>query len=438
MTATILVVDDLEQNVKLLEAKLLKEYYIVHTASSGHDAIDVLAKEKIDVVLLDVMMPGMDGFETCRKIKQSPQTAHIPVVMVTALSDVEDKVKGLESGADEFLTKPVDDVALFARVRSLSRMKIVLDELRLRNQTNREFNERIIPIEADYVKARICVIDTDVIQSKNITKTLSKITTNIKMIHDLEEVNSALEFKPDVVIVSCQLEEVDPLRIVVNLRSKEQMSNTSFVLMTEEEMQLVIRGLELGVNDYFFYPVDDSELMARIKTQLRRKFYQDNIKNHLEQSVNMSVKDGLTGLFNRRYFDSHITNSLANAADGELALLMLDIDFFKKVNDTYGHQIGDQVIKVFADIASKNVQPTDLLARYGGEEFVVIIHNAIDRNVMEIAQNIRSSIQAYNFADIHAGLSCTTSIGLALCKKGEYSPLLRSPSPVVHGIDQSK
>ena len=138
MTATVLVVDDLEPNVKLLEAKLLAESYPVFTANSGAAALEALTQNKIDIVLLDVMMPGMDGFETCARIKANPETTHIPVVMVTALSEIEDRVKGLEAGADEFLTKPINDTALLVRVKSLARMKTVIDELKLRNTINAE------------------------------------------------------------------------------------------------------------------------------------------------------------------------------------------------------------------------------------------------------------------------------------------------------------
>ncbi|AGJ02139.1 Elongation factor P [Rickettsia prowazekii str. Breinl] len=133
---TILVVDDIETNIKLLTAKLLKEYYTVLTANSGKEALSILKKEKIDTILLDVMMPEMDGFEVCKMIKTDPGTTHIPVVMITALSDIDDRVKGLEAGADEFLTKPINDTALFVRLKSLSRMKSLIDELKLRNSTN--------------------------------------------------------------------------------------------------------------------------------------------------------------------------------------------------------------------------------------------------------------------------------------------------------------
>ena len=137
MTARILVVDDLPANVKLLEVRLLAEYFEVLTATNGPDALETCENGKIDVVLLDVMMPGMDGFEVCRRLKADPATAHIPVIMITALDQVSDRIKGLEAGADDFLTKPVNDLQLMTRVKSLVRLKTLTDELRLRASTTR-------------------------------------------------------------------------------------------------------------------------------------------------------------------------------------------------------------------------------------------------------------------------------------------------------------
>ena len=129
MTARILVVDDLETNVRLLEAKLTLEYYEVLTAGDGATALQVASDERPDIILLDVMMPGMDGFETCRRLKADPVTRHIPVVLVTALDGREDKIKGLEAGADDFVTKPIDDLILFSRVKSFFLLKSVMYEL---------------------------------------------------------------------------------------------------------------------------------------------------------------------------------------------------------------------------------------------------------------------------------------------------------------------
>src|SRR5215472_11609675 len=137
MTGRILVVDDIEANVRLLQAKLQAEYYDVLVASSGPEALAMAAEESPDLVLLDVMMPGMDGFEVCRRLKNDPETRHIPVVLVTALDGRGDRITGLEAGADEFLTKPIDDILLFARVKSLTRLKMVIDELRQREASGR-------------------------------------------------------------------------------------------------------------------------------------------------------------------------------------------------------------------------------------------------------------------------------------------------------------
>src|SRR5246500_5707496 len=138
MTARVLVVDDVPSNVKLLEARLGAEYFDVVTAMSGKEALEICERGECDLVLLDVMMPDMDGFEVCRRLKSNPATHHIPVVMVTALDQPSDRVTGLEAGADDFLTKPVSDVALIARVRSLSRLKVMTDELRMRAVTSRD------------------------------------------------------------------------------------------------------------------------------------------------------------------------------------------------------------------------------------------------------------------------------------------------------------
>ncbi|HET6321129.1 MAG TPA: response regulator, partial [Hyphomicrobium sp.] len=138
MTARVLVVDDILANVKLLEARLSAEYFDVLTASSGQEALDICARERIDVVLLDVMMPGMDGFAACRRLKSDPRTHHIPVVLVTALDQFSDKVRGLEGGADDFLTKPVDEIALITRVKNLARLKTLTDEMLMRALTGRQ------------------------------------------------------------------------------------------------------------------------------------------------------------------------------------------------------------------------------------------------------------------------------------------------------------
>lgn len=421
---TILVVDDIETNIKLLTAKLLKEYYTVLTANSGKEALAILKKGKIDIILLDVMMPEMDGFEVCKTIKTDPETTHIPVVMVTALSDIDDRVKGLEAGADEFLTKPISDTALFVRLKSLSRMKSLIDELKLRNSTNALLGVTNIEMHDTFADKKILLINDDVVQAKNIKQMLLKITQNVKVISNSDELDIINEYTPDLVIISSTLENEDPLRISVILRGKAEISGVVIILQIDEDgMPLVVKGIELGINDYFVYPIEESELLARIRTQLRRKQYQDNLRNDLEQSVNLAAKDGLTGLFNRRYFDIHLKQMIekANKESIKLYLLMCDIDNFKHVNDTYGHQAGDKVLTIVSRILKNTLRVTDLIARFGGEEFTILLTDIDISKAIETAERVRAKIEYMDFhiEDQIEALKKTISIGVTEYKKEE-------------------
>jgi two-component system cell cycle response regulator len=183
------------------------------------------------------------------------------------------------------------------------------------------------------------------------------------------------------------------------------------MLAEEENMAMVIRALDLGASDYFIVPIDTNELIARIKTQLRRKHYQESLRTDLETGMNLSIKDGLSNLYNRRYFDTHLPHLIEKAMDSEKSLhaLMLDIDNFKTINDIHGHQIGDNVIKLISGVLLSHFRITDLVARYGGEEFIVILYDVGDEDILRIAERTRDSISKCVITD---GLQVTASIGI--------------------------
>jgi len=304
MTARVLVVDDILANVKLLEARLSAEYFEVVTANNGPDALEICAKQRIDVVLLDVMMPGMDGFEVCRRIKANADTQHVPVIMVTALDQPSDKVQGLENGADDFLTKPVDDIALITRVKNLARLKMLNDEMLMRASTSRQLglSESAALQKALNVRAgRILLVDDHPRSASRLVEVISKS-------HDVfveRDPNAALiklaEHNFDLLIVSLSLSNADGLRLCSQVRSLDRTRHLPIVILVEpgDEARL-LRGMDMGVNDYLIRPIDRHELLARIKTQIKRKRFTDYLRNRLEESVELAITDPLTGLHNRR------------------------------------------------------------------------------------------------------------------------------------------
>ncbi|MCB1417333.1 MAG: diguanylate cyclase, partial [Nitratireductor sp.] len=180
----------------------------------------------------------------------------------------------------------------------------------------------------------------------------------------------------DAIIVATGFSEYDPLRLCSHLRSIDFTRFTPIILVAEaDEEEVVTRGLELGVNDYVTRPVEPQEFKARLATQVRRKRYNDSLRASVAQTIEMAVTDPLTGMHNRRYLDSHLERLFerARSRGRPLSVMMTDLDRFKSVNDTHGHDAGDEVIREFARRVRRHVRGADLACRYGGEEFAIIM-----------------------------------------------------------------
>jgi two-component system cell cycle response regulator len=426
MTARVLVVDDVLANVKLLEARLTAEYFQVVTAMSGQEALDVCARSQCDIVLLDVMMPEMDGFEVCRRLKADPATHHIPVVMVTALDQPSDRVRGLEAGADDFLTKPVSEIALLARVRSLSRLKMMTDELRTRAATSSQIGiaDALGEVPSDDgLGGRVLIVDDRASSYERLAASLRAQHTVDVESEPQEALFRVSEADYDLVLVSLDLADFDALRLCSQIRSLESTRNLPLLLTAgQDDNGRLLRGLDLGVNDYLMRPIDRNELIARVRTQVRRKRYNDRLRANVQQSVQMAITDGLTGLYNRRYMETHLDALMERACERErpLAMLLVDIDFFKSVNDTHGHDAGDDVLREFAERLRGSVRGIDLACRFGGEEFVVVMPDADLGTASTVAERLRGRIATPPFRLGSGGtLDITISIGVAGRNPGE-------------------
>jgi two-component system cell cycle response regulator len=409
MSGRVLVVDDVEANVKLLEAKLSSEYFDVLSAYNGRAALEIAEAELPDVILLDVMMPRMDGFEVCRHLKANQRTADVPVVMVTALSDVANRLRGLEAGADDFLTKPVNDTALFARVRSLVRLKRMMEELRVREGICGRFGGRDTPVAEDTGPAKVLIVDDDMFAAARMAETLLPIAPSVIHASSCAAAQKLLAGDTELIIASLSMPDGDPLRLVTQCRANEAFRQLPILLIAEEtDVPRLAKGLDLGANDYLIRP--------RTATQVRRKRLQDRLQESHRRSLALALTDELTDLYNRRYLCAHLDELIERVnQDGiSAAVLLFDIDHFKHVNDTYGHPAGDDVLRELAVRTTSSVRSVDLVARLGGDEFVVVMPETDLAIAAAVAERLRAAVAREPFAVRASGdkLAVTISIGV--------------------------
>ncbi len=418
MSARILVVDDIEANRRLLQAKLEAQYHSVVLASSGPQAIEMAQAHDPEIILLDVMMPGMDGYEVCRRLKADPVTAHIPVVMVTALSDTEDRVRGLDAGAEDFLTKPVDDFLLNSRVNTLMRYNAVTSELRKREASGLKTGAMETAPDQVEGPARVFLIDDNPRTSARIATLLREDGHKVMTLLESGDMGNLAKERTDVLLVSLLSKSFDPLKLCAHFKTNDATRAVSILLICDPlERAKAVKGLEIGASDMIMAPVDTQELLARVRTQTRRTRYVEILRERVDRGLELSVIDQLTGLYNRRYMSNQLQQYMHRAVMGSkpLSVMMLDIDHFKRINDTHGHQAGDEVLQELADRLRHNIRPMDVPCRPGGEEFLVILPETPGELAFAAAERVRKSIAAdtFNVLSETRQIAVTVSAGVA-------------------------
>jgi two-component system cell cycle response regulator len=298
---------------------------------------------------------------------------------------------------------------------------MVTDELRMRALTSREIG--IQSPERDAVTetgrgGRILVVDDRESSYERIVATLTTEHSVDVQPDPNEGLFSAAEGNYDLIIVSLGLRDFDGLRLCSQLRSLERTRNVPILAMAEADNNArLVRGLEIGVNDYLIRPIDKNEMLARVRTQIKKKRYTERLRDNVQMSIEMAITDALTGLFNRRYMETHLASLVEQAATRgkPITVLVVDIDYFKAVNDGHGHDAGDDVLREFALRIRKSIRNIDLACRYGGEEFVIVMPETDMAVASMVAERLRRRIAGEPFA-IQQGarnLEVTISIGIA-------------------------
>jgi two-component system cell cycle response regulator len=302
------------------------------------------------------------------------------------------------------------------------------DELRMRAGTSRDIGiespEREAVAETGR-NGRILVVDDRATSSEHIAAMLSGEHSAEIEADPSAALFHAAEGNYDLLIVSLGLDNFDGLRLCSQVRSLDRTRNVPILAVADaENNSRLVRGLEIGVNDYLARPIDRNEMLARVRTQIRKKRYTERLRDNVQMSIEMAITDALTGLHNRRYMESHLGTLAEQAATRgkPLALMMLDIDFFKSINDNYGHDAGDDVLREFAVRVRKSIRGIDLACRYGGEEFVIVMPETDLHVAGMVAERLRRLIAGEPFA-VNKGtnrIEVTISIGLSTLElKGE-------------------
>jgi two-component system cell cycle response regulator len=419
MPAHVLIIDCDPMALAALEMRLSEEYFEVSTAADGERGLEQMKVDPPDIVLVDVVMPGIDGYEVCERMRNDPELFYVPIVMFSMNSKPEDIVRGLKAGADDYLKKPLDDVVVLARIRSLVRSKLMMDEFRRREQTSNQLGVLDSAgdlINADVLGGRILLIDDDAENMEQLSTVLASSYQVTSERDPDQAMTVAQSGQFDLIIVSLVIDGNDGLRLCSHLRMMEETRQTALLVIIEPDSYgILIRALEMGVSDYLKVPVNTDEMMARIRTQIKRKVYQDRLRANYETSLALAVTDSLTGLHNRRYMVSHLDTLMKRGRESgrPVAVLIMDIDHFKNVNDTYGHAVGDEVLQEFAERIKRNVRGIDLAVRYGGEEFVVVLPETDLEVAKMVAERLRKNVadEAFEVSADAGKIKVTVSIG---------------------------
>ncbi|MBL0337835.1 MAG: response regulator [Rhodospirillaceae bacterium] len=420
MPACILVVDDILPNLRLLEAKLVIENFQVILVNSGQKALDILNQQHVDLVLLDVMMPEMDGFEVCQRIRSNSVIADLPVVMITAFGDIQHRVRSLEVGADDFLTKPINDIALFARVRSLLQLKFLLDELNTREKTLGDFY--LLPssntsIEDDLAYDDILLIHESGSTGEKIKKTLEDVKSKVTYINNDQDVVKAIHTHDySLIILSLGLENNKNLELLSFLRS-EDLTRRIPILLTGDESQLLkfVAGLDMGASDYFLRPIEKAEVLLRCKTQLRKSSCSERLKSLQNMSVSATFIDHSTGLYNKKYLLRYLEGSIKNAIQmaRPVSLIMMSIDFIGE-GTTPKTSLAD-IEKMMGEIGKKisaYISISDLLIRMGSHDLAILTMDTPTEVAVQFAKKLRQYLVKQSLFQDQQAIKIKISLGI--------------------------
>ena len=414
MKKAILCIDDIKTNLFILQSVIedfADELYEVHTAESASDGLSVLLRKKIDLILLDVMMPEIDGFEAAKMIKSNKKTKDIPIIFVTAKNDDKTIEMCYKIGGNDYINKPFNHIELLSRIS----FHIQLKEKGVLLKQEKEYTQSILDLQENII------LVSDGSLAINVNKALL----------DFYTLNTVLEFQNRYKCVChtfikedgyFSLDLVDKNTIwideVIRLSDKEDV----LVKISKNDNKHIFNLKATTFHDQYIVTLTDITQITQLSLEYKHE----------------ANFDTLTQIYNRNMFHRLIERkiTIAKRKKTSFVFIILDIDLFKKVNDTHGHLVGDEVLKKLAQVVKKHIRDDDIFARWGGEEFVLTFDVNIDKGV-DIANNLRKYIENEKFDTVER---ITCSFGITQFKDEDMldSMILRADNALYNAKDTGR
>lgn len=421
----ILVVDDDPSICETLTTMLQYKGYATDVAHSGREALRIAREDPPDLVLLDVMMPEIDGLTVCRRFQEDPMLSESRILMLTARNGRQDVVQALDAGASDYVTKPFFIDELVARIRTNLEVKRYHDDLAAMVRISQAVSSSL---DIDNVLLTIVCELADVVKSDR--------ASLIKIIDDASGYVVATRDDPDLRNHQINLEDYPEIRKAANEDRIVVIDDTHEDPLLEEvrdglpmRKSVLVVPLHVHHDELGSYvllssrekrPYEEAEIKfaqvvgSAAANGLANAALYEQVEIDNERLTRLANTDHLTGLYNHRYFYRRLEEEYKRAEryGSDLSLILLDLDHFKEVNDTHGHQQGDAVLYELATVLHRATRETDLLARYGGEEFAVLLPETPLGGAFKQAERLRREIKAHYF-DVLDGRPQTVSCGVA-------------------------
>ena len=420
MIGKILIVDDVSTNRIVFKVKLTAAGYSSIMAGDGSTCLQLARTELPDLILLDLMLPDMNGVEVLRQLKANPVTRRIPVVMFSSDQDPVLRVAALRAGAEDFLSRPIDDQTLLARLRGLLRAREVVGGFASPEAGLGIFGlaEGATTYDAP---GQVAIVMNKAESAMHLRKQLSTAGQEQFSILAPDEVYSddIASGRPDVYLIDADIgSEGGGLRVMSELLSRSASRNAAFCIFNQSGQNVrPAMAFDLGANDFVDCRISPSELAVRLHTLVTRKRELDRMRASVQDGLRLAMIDPLTGLHNRRYGLAQLNAIAAKAQQegSEFAVMVVDLDRFKSVNDRWGHAAGDTVLIEISSRLAANLRASDLVARIGGEEFLIALPNTTPAEAGIVAQRLceAAESQPVILAD-QTAIHVTISIGMTL------------------------